>query len=97
MLFQNLPDSILQVEVARRGLVHVERAQLLAPMRDCIRPEHSSPGHMTELSGAAVRVPLEALHRLKNSGVKEGGYRKSAFASAMGFSTHELLDSNSRP
>ena len=31
---------------------------------------------MTELSGAADRVPLEALHRLENSCVKEGGYCK---------------------
>src|SRR6056300_1385040 len=56
--------------------MNVESAQLLASMRGRLGPQHPPPGHVAELSGTAFRVPLQALHRLEDPLVKEGGDRK---------------------
>ena len=76
MLLQDLPHPILQVQVIRRGLVDIESAQFLVTMRDSVYPEHSSSSHVTEFPGTAFCVPLQALHRLEDPCVKEGGHCK---------------------
>ena len=88
---QDLPHPALQIHVIRRGLVDVESAQLLASMRDRLGPEHSPPGHVAELSGAAFRVPLQALHRLEDPLCERRRPLQSVFVSATGSSTREAV------